>query len=132
MASRMTEFMQRRPMPVNRLEIGLRRRDLHVVFGWCIECAMSTNPKRDARGLDQGFDRWFDQARRRRRSGGDLVGQVLTLIGVENGKSFKEGNRLCFFAGLGRASFFVIRHETIRVNDSGAALPFTNVATKRE
>ena len=29
----MTKFMQRGAVPVDRLEIGLRRRDLHIVFG---------------------------------------------------------------------------------------------------
>ena len=108
MPGRMTEFMQRRAVPVDRLEIGLRRRDLHIVFGRCVECAISTNAKRDSGGLDQGFDRGFDQARRRwRRSGGDLVGQFLALIGVEDGKALEEWNCLRFFAGLGGASFFV-------------------------
>jgi hypothetical protein len=83
MPGRMPEFMQRRAVPVDRLEIGLRRRDLNIVVGCCIECAISTNPKCNSAGLDQGFDRGFDEARRRRRSSGDLVGQFLTLIGVE-------------------------------------------------
>ena len=133
MPGRMTELMQRGAVPVDGFEIGLRRRDLHIVFGWCIECAISTDPKWNSAGLDQGFDRGFDQASRRwRRSGGDTVGQIFALIGVEYGKSFEEWNRLRFFAGLGSAPFFVIRHETIGVDDCGAALSLANVAAERE
>ena len=84
-------------------------------------------------GLDQGFDCGFDQARRRwRRSGGDLVGQFFTLIGVENGKSLEEWNCLCFFAGLGGASSFVGGHEPVGVNDGGTAFTFADVTSKGE
>src|SRR5712664_712422 len=65
MPGRMTEFVQRRAVPVDGFEIGLRRRDLNIVFGCCIECAISTDPKWNSAGLDQGFDRGFDEARRR-------------------------------------------------------------------
>ena len=133
MSGRMTQFMQRRAVPVDRFEIGLRRRDLYIIFGCCIECAFSTNPKWDSAGLDQGFDCGFDQARRRwRRSGGDLVGKFFTLIGVENGKSLEEWNCLCFFAGLGGASSFVSGHEPVGVNDGGTAFTFADVTSKRE
>ena len=133
MPGRMTEFMQRGAVPIDRLEIGLRRRDLHIVFGRCIECAIAADAERDAGGLDQGFDRGLDQARRRwRRSGGDLVRQFLALIGVEHGKALEERDCLRLFAGLGGASLFVIRHETIRVDDGGAAFALANVAAERE
>lgn len=129
----MTEFMQRRAVPVDGFEIGLRRRDLNIIFGCCIECAISTDPKRNSAGLDQGVDRGFDAASRRRwRSGGDTIGQFLALIGVENRKSFEEWNRLRIFAGLSGASLFVIRHETIRVDNSGTTLPLTHMPSKRQ
>ena len=133
MPSRMTEFMQRRAVPVDGFEISLRRRDLNEVFGCCIECAISTNPKCNSAGLDQGVDRGFDEASRRwRRRGGNTIAQIFALIGVENGESFEEWNCLRIFTGLGGASLFVIRHETIRVDDCGAALSLANVAAERE
>lgn len=133
MSSRMTEFMQRCAVPVDGFKIGLRRWDLYIVFGCDIECAISTNPKWNSAGLDQGVDRGFDEASRRwRRSGGNVVGQFLALIGVENGKAFEEWNRLRVFAGLSGASLFVIRHETISVDDCGAALSLAHVAAERE
>ena len=82
---------------------------------------------------DEGVNRGFNQASRRWRSSGcDAVWQFLALIDVENGKSFEEWNRLRVFTGLGGAALFVIRHETICVNNSSTALSLANVAAKRE
>ena len=61
MPRRMTEFMQRGAMPVDRLEIGLWRRDLHVIFGRSVEGAIAADTKGDASRLDQGFDRRLDK-----------------------------------------------------------------------
>src|SRR5947207_11422390 len=130
---RMTEFMQRGAMPIDRLEIGLRRRDLHVVFGRSIEGALAANAKRYAGGLDQGFDRRLNQARRRWRSCGcDLVRQILALVSVENGKTLEERYDLHLFTGLGRTPFLIARHETIGVDDGRAAFALANVAAERE
>jgi hypothetical protein len=44
--------------------------------------------------------------RRRRRSGGNVVGQLLALIAsVENGESLEERDRLRVFAGLAARRF---------------------------
>ena len=89
--------------------------------------------KSDAGGLDQGFDRGLDQAWRRwRRSGGDLVGQVLALVGVEDGKSLEERDCLRFFAGLGGAPSFVVGDEAVGIDDGGAAFALADMAAKRE
>ena len=48
MSGRMTEFVQRGAVPVDRLEIGLRRRDLHVVFGGSIEGAIAADAEVNA------------------------------------------------------------------------------------
>ncbi len=63
----MTEFMQRRAMPVDRFEIDLRWRHLHIVMRWCVEGAAAADAEVDARRLDQRLDRGLDQARLRRR-----------------------------------------------------------------
>src|SRR5262249_40375032 len=47
----MTELMQRGAVPVDRLEIGLRGWDLHIVFSRRIEGTIAANAKRDAGGL---------------------------------------------------------------------------------
>src|ERR1700686_3839060 len=133
MPRRMTEFMQRGAMPIDRLEIGLRRRDLHVVFGRSIEGALAANAKRYAGGLDEGFDRRFNQVRRRWRSCGcDLARQIHALVSVENGKTLEERDGLPLFTGLGRTPFLIARHETIGVDDGRAAFALANVAAERE
>src|SRR5215475_355211 len=63
----MTELMQRGAVPVDRLEIGLRGWDLHIVFSRRIEGTIAANAKRDASGPDQGFDRGLDQTWREAR-----------------------------------------------------------------
>jgi len=68
-AAGVTELMQRRAVPVDRLEIGLRRRDLHIVMRWRVEGAAAADAEVDARRLDQRLDRGLDQARLRWRRG---------------------------------------------------------------
>ena len=65
MAGRVTELVERGAMPVDRLEIGMRRRDLHVIFDRGVERAIAADTKIDARGLNQCFDPGFDQIWRR-------------------------------------------------------------------
>src|SRR6516165_8785833 len=65
MPGRMTELMECGPMPVDRLEIGMGRRDLHVVFDRCVERTIAADTEIDAHGLDECFDRGFDQTGRR-------------------------------------------------------------------
>ena len=132
MPGRMTEFMQRGAVPIDRLEIGLWRRDLHIIFRRRIEGAIAADTKRDAGRLDQGFDPRLDQAWWRwRRGGGDLSGS-LALIGVEHGKALEEWNRLCFFASLGGASLLVARHKAVGVDNRCAAFALADMAAKRE
>src|SRR5258708_33243621 len=132
MPRRMTEFMQRGAMPIDRLEIGLRRRDLHVVFGRSIEGALAANVERYAGGLDQGFDNRLNQARRRWRSCGcDLVRQILALVSVENGKTLEERYGLPIFTGLRRTPVLRPRKRTIGRDARGAAFPRHNAAARR-
>jgi hypothetical protein len=50
------QFMQGRAMPVDRLEIGLGRRHLHIVGSGHVEGAVAANKEIDARRLDQRLD----------------------------------------------------------------------------
>ena len=100
-AAGVAELMQRRAVPVDRLEIGLRRRHLHIVLRRHIEGAIAADAEVDAGRLDQRFDARLDHAgRRRRRDGRDLVGQILALIGVEDGEALEERDRLRVLAGF--------------------------------
>src|SRR5262249_30268222 len=53
-------------------------------------------------------------------------------VAVEYGKALEEWNRLRFFAGLGGASLFVTRHETIGVDRRRTAFALANMAAKRQ
>lgn len=51
------ELVQRRAMPVDCLEIGLRRRHLNIVVGWYVEGPVDADPEIDAGRLDQRLER---------------------------------------------------------------------------
>jgi hypothetical protein len=48
----MTEFVKRGAVPIYWLEIGLRRRDLHIILRGYIEGPVAADAKIDARVLD--------------------------------------------------------------------------------
>src|SRR6185437_13754180 len=88
-----TELVQRGAVPVDRLEIGLRRRHLHIVMRWCVEGAAAADAEVDARRLDQRLDGWLDQARLWRwRDHGEILRQALALCEVEDREALQERN----------------------------------------
>lgn len=103
---------------VDGFEIGLWWWDLNIVFGCCIECVIFIDLKWNFVGCDQGIDCWFDEVGWWWWcSGGNVVGQLFVLIGVENGKLFEEWDCLCVFVGFGGVVFFIIWYEMICVDD---------------
>jgi hypothetical protein len=61
----------------------------------------------------------FDQARRRRRRcGGDLARQAVTLVGVEDRESPQERNGTGRLAGLPSSLAFFLRREAIRISSA--------------
>jgi hypothetical protein len=127
----MAELMQSRAMPVDRLEVRLRRRHLDVVVRRHVEGAIAANAEVDTRRLDQRLDARLDQAGlRRRRRDGKVVGQILALRDVEHGEALQERNGLRFLAGLLRALLLVVGNEAIGVDDSGTALAFADMAAE--
>lgn len=80
MAGGVPRFVQVRAMPVDRHEIGLRRRDHNEVRSRRVEGPVSTDAEIDAARVDQRLDLRLDQPWRRKRRGRcDGVGQVLAL-----------------------------------------------------
>jgi len=93
----MPELVQRRAVPVDWLEIGLGRRDPHVVLRRHVVGAVAADAEVDADRLDQHLYPGFDQAGRRRwRDRRDLLRQVFALRGVEDCEAFEERDRLGF------------------------------------
>lgn len=93
----MPKLVQSGAVPVDRLEIGLRGRHLHVVVRRHIVGAIATDAEIETCRLDQGVDCRLDQSGVwRRRSHGEIVGQILALRHVEYRKALQERYRVCF------------------------------------
>ncbi len=129
MARRVAEFVQRRAVPVDRLEIGLRRRHLDVVLRRHIEGAFAADAEIDARRLDQRLDQAGLRCGRR---DGKVVWQILALRDIEHGEALQERNGLRFLAGLLRALVLVVWNEAVGVDDGGAALALADMAAERQ
>lgn len=109
MAAGVTQLVQGRPMPVDRLEIGLWRRHLHVVEGRHIEGAITTDTEVDVGGPDQCLDPRFDQARRRwRRNCPDVIGQAIALRGIEDREPLQERNGMRILTRFAGTALFVL------------------------
>ncbi|PWJ72651.1 hypothetical protein C7441_1328 [Pseudaminobacter salicylatoxidans] len=133
MSGGVTEFMQRRPMPVDRLEIRLRRRHLHEVLRGHIKGAVAADAEVDAGGPNQRLGTRLDQAGRgRRRGNGDLLGQPVALGGVEDGEPLEERDAVRLVSGLAGASLLVLGSEAVGIDDGGAAFALADIAAERE
>src|SRR6185437_5687840 len=131
-ATGMTELVQRRAMPVDRLEIGLRRRHLHIVVRGHVEGAAAADAEVDARRLDQRLDGWLDQARLWRwRDHGEILGQALALCEVEDREALQERNGLRLHAGLPCPPLLVVGNEAVGIDDGCAVLALADIATER-
>ena len=129
----MPEFVQGRAVPVDRLEIGLRGRHLHIVVRRHIEGAIAADTEIDARRFDQSLDARLDEARRWRRSdGGDVVRQAVALRGVEDGEALEERNRGGVLTSLAGSALLVLRREAIGIDDGRAVLAFADIAAQRQ
>ena len=103
MAAGVADFMQRRPVPVDRFEIGLRRWDLHEIMPRVVEGPLAADAEIHAGRPDQRLGLRQDEVGLdRRRDRHHLVGQALALRRVEDGEALEERDRLRFLAGLAR------------------------------
>lgn len=133
MTAGVTELVQRGPVPIDRFEIGRRRRHLHIIFCRRIESAIAADAKVDAGCLEQGLNLRLDHARRRHwRGGRDVGGQSVALIGVEDGEPLQEWNGLRLFAHLTRSAPFVGWHEAVGIDHGCAALALADMTTERK
>ena len=131
-ATGVTEFVQRRAVPVNRMEIGGRRWHLHVVFGRRVEGAVAADAEVDAGCPDQRFHGRLDQSGRWRRCGGrDLFREIIALIGIKDGESLQERDRLRFFVDFGGAALLVLWHEAVGIDNRRAVLALADMTTER-
>ena len=129
----MTELMQGRPVPVDRLEISVGPRHLNVVLGRTVEGAIATHAEVGAGRGDQRLGLGQDQPLGHgRRDGDQPVGKVLALIGVEHRESFEERDRAGLVTVALRPLALVIRDEAVGIDHGGAMLAFPDVGTKAQ
>ncbi|ALR20803.1 hypothetical protein ATN00_11360 [Sphingobium baderi] len=127
----MSELVQGRTVPVDRLEIRLRRRNDDIVMRRDIERAVSADAEIDAGRPDQGLDARLNQAQFGRRcDGGDFLGQAIALSSVEDREALQERNRLSVPASLTGAALFVLGGETVDIDDGCAALALPDIAAE--
>src|SRR5262249_344375 len=104
MTGPMAEFVEGRPVPVDRLVISLRRRHLHEMAGRAIERPRTADAEICAGRCDQPLGLRFDHAGWGRRRGlRDLYRETVALVGIEDSEAFEERDRKDILAGLDRA-----------------------------
>src|SRR5437868_6843610 len=95
----MTELVESGSVPVDRLEIGSRRRHLHEIARRVVVGARTADAEIRAGRRDQRLGSRLNLAWWRRDSS-DISGQAIALIRVEDGKSLEKRDGTRLLAGL--------------------------------
>ena len=133
MSDPVTELVQGRPVPVDRLEIGVGPRHLDVVVGRAVEGAVAADAEIGAGRADQGLGLGQDQALGHgRRRGDQPVGKVLALIRVEHREPLEERDGARLVAVAFGPPAFVLRREAIGIDDGRAVLALADVAAEAQ
>src|SRR5215472_1822424 len=133
MAGSVTEFVKRRAVPVDRFEIRLWRRDLHIVLRGDVERAAASDADVDPSGLDQGLDSWLDKAGLwRRASDGNLLRHALALRHVEDGEALQKCHGLGLFVCFHCPILLILWDEAIGVYYGCSVLTPEDIAAKVE
>jgi len=117
------EFVQRRPVPVDRLKIRLWPRDQDVVERRGIERLVAAESQIGPAGSDQGLDFGQDEPLRDRRRDGDHIGGKPVALGdVEDGEALQQRYRVRFVALLTCAGALLVGDEPVGEHDRVATL----------
>src|SRR5882672_2450750 len=128
----MTELMERGPVPIDRLEIGRRRRHLHEIAGRVVVGAPAADSEIRARGGNQCLGAWLNLTwRRRDNRRRNLLGQI-ALVDVEDGKALEKRDSAWLLASFGGAPTFVVRREAIGIDDGRSPLALPDMAAEAE
>src|SRR5260370_13557032 len=97
----MTELMKCGPVPIDRLEIGSRRWDLHEIAGRVVVGARTADAEIRAGGGNQRLGSglnliWW----RRDGRGSDPFGQAIALVPVEDRKTLEKPDATRLSTGL--------------------------------
>jgi hypothetical protein len=129
----MTEFMKSGPVPIDRLEIGSRRWDLHEIARRVVVGARTADAEICAGGGDQRLGSglnliWW----RRDDRGSDPLGQAIALVRVEDGKTLEKRDGTGLFTGLRGAPTFVVRGKAIGIDDGRSPFALPDATAKSE
>src|SRR5690554_5659706 len=131
MACGVTHLVERRPVPVDRFEIGGRWRHLDIVERRNIEGAIPADAEIDTSGTDQRLDPRLDHAWRWWWClDSDVLGQAFALRRVEHGETLQERDASRFFTGLAGSALLVFRGEAVGIDDRRAVLALTDIAAE--
>lgn len=129
----MTEFMKSGPVPIDRLEIGSRRWDLHEIARRVVVGARTADAEICAGGGDQRLGSGLNLIGWRQDDrGSDLLGQAVALVDVEDGKALEKRDGTRLLTGLRGAPTFVVRGEAIGIDDGRSSLALPDMAAKPE
>jgi hypothetical protein len=127
----MTEFMHRRPVPIDGLEIRLGPRHLDEIVDRTVKGAFTADAEVSAGGVDQGLGVRQDKPLGNRHgSGHQPFRQVLALVGIEHREAFQEWNRVRLVSVALGPPAFVVGREAVRVDDCCAVLSLANIAAE--
>ena len=128
----MTEFVQLGPVPVDRLEIRLLRRNLDEVVARRIERHLAANANVRSGRSDDRFNlrEYFCASRKRRRI--RISGQPLTLFGMEDGEPLQEADAAGVFAGRARLLLLCFGNEGVSIDNHRPLLALAYIAAESE
>src|SRR5206468_11942907 len=129
----MAEFMESGSVPVDRLEIGSRRRHLHEIARRVVVGARTADAEIRAGRRDQCLGSRLNLAWwRRDHQSSDILGQAIALVRVEDGKALEKRDGARLLAGLSGAPTFVVRGEAIGIDDGRSPFALPDVAAEPE
>jgi hypothetical protein len=129
----MTELMERGPVPIDRLEIGRRRRHLHEIGRRVVVGARTADAEIGAGGGNQRLGSrlnliWW----RRDDRSSNLLGQTFALVDVKDGKALEKRDGARLLTGLRGAPTFVVRRKAIGIDDGRSPLTLPDMAAEPE
>ena len=120
-------------MPVDRFEIGSRRRHLYEIARRVVVGARTADAEIRAGRRDQGLGSRLNLAWwRRDHQSSDILGQAIALIRVKDGKALEKRDGTRLLAGLRGAPTFVVWGEAIGIDDGRSPLALSDMAAEPE
>ena len=128
-----TELVECGAVPIDRFEIGRRRRHLHEIAGRVVVGAGTADAEIRASGGDQRLCLRLDlTGRRRDHQSSDALRQAVALVRVEDGKALEKRDGARLLARFRGAPTFVVRGEAIGIDDGGSPFALPDMAAEPE